>query len=48
MRRGEVLGLRWSDIGGGTIHVRQQVQRIKGKVLVALVKTRAGSRNLPF
>jgi integrase len=33
MRRGEVLGLRWSDLDGDAIHVRQQVQRIKGEVL---------------
>ena len=48
MRRGEVLGLRWSDIDGDTIHVRQQVQRIKGELLIGPVKTRAGKRNLPL
>ncbi len=48
MRRGEVLGLRWSDIDGGTIHVRQQVQRIAGKLVLGPVKTRAGRRDLPL
>jgi integrase len=48
MRRGEVLGLRWSDIGGDTIYVRQQVQRIKGQLLIGPVKTRAGKRDLPL
>jgi integrase len=42
MRRGEVLGLRWSDIDGDTVRVRQQVQRIKRKLLIGPVKTRAG------
>lgn len=48
MRRGEVLGLRWSDIDGNLIHVRQQVQRIKGKLIIGPVKTRAGKRDLPL
>jgi integrase len=48
MRRGEVLGLRWSDIDGSTIRVRQQVQRIKGELLIGPVKTRAGKRDLPL
>lgn len=48
MRRGEVLGLRWSDFDGDTIHVRQQVQRIKGELLTGPVKTRAGKRDLPL
>ena len=48
MRRGEVLGLRWSDIDANTIRVRQQIQRIKGKLLIGPVKTRAGKRDLPL
>ena len=48
LRRGEVLGLRWSDIDGDTIHVRQQVQRIKGQLHFGPVKTRAGNRDLPL
>lgn len=48
MRRGEVLGLRWSDIDETTIRVRQQVQRITGELLIGPVKTRAGKRDLPL
>jgi len=48
LRRGEVLGLRWADIDGDTIHVRQQVQRIQGQLHVGPVKTRAGNRDLPL
>ena len=48
MRRGEVLGLRWTDIDfeGGVIHVRQQVHRA-GQLYIGPLKTRAGSRDLP-
>lgn len=48
MRRGEVLGLRWSDIDftGGTIHVRQQLQRVGLELLIGPVKTTMGQRDL--
>src|SRR5580765_3799258 len=50
MRRGEVLGLRWSDIDfdTGVVHVRQQVQRVRREILVGPVKTAAGRRDLPL
>jgi integrase len=50
LRRGEALGLRWEDIDfdAGTIQIRQQVQRIRGQLLVAPVKTRASQRGLPL
>ncbi len=50
MRRGEVLGLRWSDIDfeGDIIHVRQQLQRIQGLLQTGPVKTSAGKRDLPL
>ena len=48
MRHGEVLGLPWSDIDGETIHVRLQMQRIREKLLIGPVKTRAGKRDLPL
>jgi integrase len=48
MRRGEVLGLRWADIEDDTIHVRQQVQRLRGELVIGPVKTRAGNRDLPL
>ncbi|WP_217239783.1 site-specific integrase [Streptomyces sp. AC555_RSS877] len=50
LRRGEVIGLRWSDIdfSGRVIHVRQQVFRANGEVQQGPVKTRAGHRDLPL
>lgn len=50
MRRGEVLGLRWSDIDfdSGVIHVNQQLQRIDGTLTTGPVKTTAGRRVLPL
>jgi integrase len=50
LRRGEALGLRWEDIDfdAGTIQVRRQLQRIRGELLLAPVKTRAGQRGLPL
>jgi integrase len=45
LRRGEVLGLRWDDIDsdGGTIQIHQQLQRVRGELFLAPVKTQAGS-----
>jgi integrase len=50
LRRGEALGLRWEDIDfdGGSIQVRRQLQRIRGELLLATVKTHAGQRDLPL
>jgi integrase len=50
LRRGEVLGLRWSDIDLGdapTVHVRQQLQRRDGEGLVLVeLKTPQSRRDL--
>ncbi len=50
LRRGEVLGLRWADVDldSGMIHVRQQIQRIRGELRPGPVKTHAGQRDLPL
>jgi integrase len=50
LRRGEVLGLRWSDIDvpGRIVHVRQQLQRVAGELHQGPVKTKAGRRELPL
>jgi integrase len=50
VRRGEVLGLRWGDIefDGGVFRISQQVQRIRGELLIGPVKTSAGVRTLPL
>jgi integrase len=49
LRRGEVLGLRWSDIDvkASVIRVRQQVVRANGVIHIGPLKTRAGRRDLP-
>jgi integrase len=50
MRRGEVLGLSWTDIdlGSGLIRVRQQLQRVNRSLQLGPVKARAGNRDLPI
>ncbi|WP_196814653.1 site-specific integrase [Nocardia sp. BMG111209] len=50
MRRGEVLGLRWSDIDWerNQIHVRQQLIEVKTQLMTGPVKTKAGNRTLPL
>jgi integrase len=50
MRRGEVLGLRWSDIDWdhNQLHVRQQLQQVRNELQVGPVKTNAGKRDLPL
>jgi integrase len=50
LRRGEVLGLRWSDIDvkASVIRVRQQVVRANGAIHIGPLKTRAGRRDLPL
>ncbi len=50
LRRGEVLGLRWSDIDeeDGVFHVRQQVQRVDGKIQILPLKTKSSRRTLPL
>jgi integrase len=50
LRRGEVLGLRWSDVDEqvGAITVRQQVQRVGGKDQLLPLKTKKSVRTLPL
>lgn len=50
LRRGELLGLRWSDVDwdNNQIHIRQQLLQIGGELQVGPVKTKAGKRNLPL
>lgn len=50
LRKGEVLGLRWSDLDwkSATLKVRQQVQTIRGKTDIQTPKTEAGVRALPI
>ena len=48
LRRGELLGLRWSDIdlAKGIIHVRWQILRQNGKVVEAPLKTKNSYRSI--
>lgn len=50
LRRGEVLGLRWSDVDfeTSTIRIRQQVQRVGRRLLVGPTKTHTSKRDLPM
>jgi integrase len=50
LRRGEAMGLRWDhiDFDAGTIHIRQQLQRIRHELVLGPVKTNAGRRGLPL
>ena len=50
MRRGEVLGLRYSDIDfeNNLIHVRQQVGRVDGSIKAWELKTDSSRRALPL
>lgn len=50
LRRGEALGIRWSDVDfkKGVIHVRQQLVRASGRLQVGPLKTRASRRDLPL
>ena len=48
VRRGELLGLRWSDLDlkAGTLTVNQSLERIKGKVTFKAPKTKTSRRSI--
>lgn len=47
MRRGELLGLRWSDVDSASIHLQQTAQRIAGQGIVfRQPKTRLSRRSI--
>lgn len=50
IRRGEALGLRYSDIDfdNGLIHIRQQIDRINGEIKARDLKTKNSRRTLPL
>ncbi|MDV8022230.1 site-specific integrase [Rhodococcus sp. IEGM 1330] len=50
LRRGELLGLRWSDVdfNENIVHVRQQLQQLANSVATGPIKTDAGVRDLPL
>lgn len=46
MRHGEVLGLRWQDIEGDTLHIRQSLINFKGMYAISTPKTHKGVRRV--
>jgi integrase len=50
LRRGEALGLMWSDIdfGAGTLSVRRALYRTKGQLALTDVKTKKSRRTIPL
>lgn len=51
LRRGEVLGLRWSedvDLDAGTIRIAETRVMVDGKVVIGTPKSRNGQRRLPM
>ena len=50
LRRGELLGLKWSDIDlkNGGLRVRRQIGRIDGKIMEMPLKTKNAYRTLPL
>ena len=50
LRRGELAGLRWIDVdqAAGLIHIRNQRQRVGGRLIDAPPKSAAGRRDLPI
>ena len=50
LRRGELLGLKWSDIDleKGDLRVQRQIGRINGKIIEMPLKTKNAYRTLPL
>ena len=48
LRRGEALGLQWSDISEGVLHIRRQRLRINRAYQVCALKSASAVRDLPL
>jgi integrase len=48
LRRGEIAGLRWQDIDGDMLHVRQQLTETAGELVPGPPKTERGTRDIPL
>jgi integrase len=46
LRRGELLGLRWSDLKDGVLTVNQSIERIKGELAFKAPKTKTSRRSI--
>ncbi len=50
IRRGEAMGLRWSDLDfeRGIMHIRQAVTMVHGSPVIGPTKSRSGRRDIPL
>jgi integrase len=48
LRRGEIAGLRWQDVDGDMLAVRQQLIEISGELVPGPPKTERGTRDIPL
>lgn len=48
LRRGELLALRWGDVGPDVVHVRLQRVRVGGRLVERPPKSRSGVRDVPI
>ena len=46
MRRGELLGLRWQDISGSILNIRQNLVPVGNKITFSTPKTKKGQRRI--
>ena len=46
MRRGEILGLQWSDLKGNTLYVKNQLQIIEKEYVLTSPKSKYGKRSI--
>lgn len=46
LRRGELLGLRWQDVQGTVLQVKQSLVKVKAKVMISTPKTARGKRRV--
>lgn len=46
MRRGELLGLRWQDIGNYDLYIRQSLIEQRGRIMFSTTKTKKGQRRI--
>ena len=46
MRRGELMGLRWQDVEGSSLVVRQSLIEQRGRIMITTPKTEKGARRV--
>lgn len=46
LRRGELLGLRWQDVGESCLYVKQSVIEQRGRIMITTPKTEKGARRV--